>query len=137
MRRIGLTLIGICLLLAALGPWLAYGAGPLGGTRPWWIERVAVASTSDWDVYTAPTWARQAIVRNAHATAPLYLGNYDETGAFVSATDDYFTIPAGGAVVLPLSAGVAQSPDTSHLTIPLASASASHPVEIVLLETPE
>lgn len=120
-----------CLALALGGGALAPAAG-----RPWFVERVAVASTTDWDLWTAPSWTRQVVIRNAHASAALYVGNYDETGAFVSGSDDYVTLPAGAAIVLPLTPGAGQT-QADHYVIPLASSTASHPVEIVLVETPE
>lgn len=121
------------IVLAVRTAW----AVDLTSVRPWWVERVALGSTTDWEVYVAPTWARQVIVRNAHASATLYLGNYDETGTFSSGSDDYLTLPAGAAVTLPLSSGSSQVPDAAHRNLPLASAQASHPVEIVIFETPE
>jgi hypothetical protein len=126
----------LVLVLALLGPALAWSATTIAGPRPWLIERVALPSATDWEAYTVPVWARQVMIRNAHSSGVLYVGKHTETGAFVGATDEYFTIPAGGVLVLPVSPGVATT-DALHLVIPLASATASLPVELIVFETPE
>lgn len=114
----------------------ADAATALTGDAPWTIERIALGSTTDWDVYTAPSWAAQVIIRNAHSSGNLFVGRYNETGTFSSGSDEYFTVPAGGALVLPLSQGRPRT-DAVHYAIPLASSTASLPVEIVSVETPE
>ena len=119
------------LLLAAF-----FGLGPtLSGVAPWTVERVALASTSDFTIYTAPTWARQCLVRNAHASADLFVGRYSESGAFNSSTSEYVTLPAGAAITIPLSAGTSTEP-SDHLTIPLASSTSSHPAEFYCTSAP-
>lgn len=122
------------LLLALLLP--ADAATTLGGTRPVAVQREALPSTTDWEGYTVPGWVRQLLVCNAHASGTLLVGDRAETGTVVSATDEYKTVPAGGCLLLPISPGQQQAPAT-HLTIPLASTTASLPVEFVLTETAE
>lgn len=108
----------------------AWAAGTLTGATPWAIDRVLIVSTTDWDVWTSQTWARQCLIKNEHADEPMYFGNYDETSTFVAATDNYITIAAGSAVTYQLVPDVTY-PITTHRAIPLASATASHPVSIL------
>jgi hypothetical protein len=113
-----------------------FGLAPtLSGQRPSTTERVALDSTTDFVVYTAPSWARTCLVKNAHGSATMYMGRYSETGAFNSSTSEYITIPSGAAVTRCLSSGVSSAPAT-HLAIPIASAQASHPVEFECSEAP-
>lgn len=130
------SLVLVLLVLGLLGPPNAWSATTITAVRPSTIERVLLPSTTDWEVYTLPSWTRQVMIRNAHASGVLYVGRHTETGAFVSATDDYFTVPAGGVLVLPVTPGQSTGP-SSHLALPLTSATASLPVELVLVETPE
>jgi hypothetical protein len=103
----------------------------LSGSAPLLIQRVALSSTTDWVAYTLPSWAGQVQVGNPHASADLYLGNTDESGAFVSATDNYKTIAAGGAQTIPL---ISKKTAPFVLTLLLASGTASHPVELIIVE---
>jgi hypothetical protein len=121
-------------LLGLLGPALA--ATTLGGDPPWSAEHVVLGSTTDWDIATAPTWARQCIVKNEHASGNLALGRYDETGTYVALTDEYVVIAAGAAITVPLSAGGSQA-DAVHLKMPLFSSTASLPVGIYCTASPE
>lgn len=106
------------------------------GARPWDVDRVALSSTTDWVIYTAPSWVRQVVVKNEHATASLNLGAFDETGAFDSANDDYWVIAAGASFTLTLSRGEPPT-NSDHLNIPLASSTASHAAAFFLAESPE
>jgi len=117
-------------------PDYAEAGSTLTGNPPWAIERVVLGSTTDWDVFTAAAWAAQAIVKNEHASGVLSVGRYDETGTYSAANDEYILLPAGASIVLPLTGG-RQRGDAAHLAIPLYSATASLPVSIVLVETPE
>jgi hypothetical protein len=113
-----------------------FGLAPtLSGSRPTTTERVVLDSTTDFVVYTAPTWARSCLIKNAHGSATMYLGRYGETGAFNATTSEYITIPSGAAVTRCLSAGVSAAP-ADHLTMPIASAQASHPAEFECSEAP-
>lgn len=108
----------------------------LGGTDPWAIDRVALSSTTDWVLYTVPGWATQIMIRNADSSASLYVGRYDETGTFASASDNYFTLKAGESLTLPLTPDNGRG-KSDHWVVPLASSTASHAVEIVIVESPE
>jgi hypothetical protein len=117
----------VLLVIGVALPPVVWAATALSGLRPWMAERVLVSSTTDWVVYTPPAWARQCLIRNEHASATMYVGRYDETGAFSAVNDEYITLPAGSAVTIPLSSGQSAAP-SDHLAVPIASASASHPV---------
>lgn len=124
------------LLLALSLPAPAEAATTLGGTRPLAVQRETLPSTTDWEGYTVPGWVRQLLVCNAHASGTLLVGDRAETGTVVTATDEYKTVPPGACLRIPISPGQQQAPAT-HLTIPLASSTASLPVEFVLTETSE
>lgn len=108
----------------------------LGGSWPWAVQRIALASTTDWNEYDPEGWVAQALVRNAHASADLYVGDPSETGTFASGSDHYLTVPAGGAVRIPFTQSNGRTA-VARLHIVLASGTASHPVEIVLSATTE
>ncbi len=111
--------------LLLLAVW--FGLGPtLSGSPPWSAEHVVISSTTDWVVYTAPSWARQCLVKN-EGSGTAYLGRYDETSTFDSTNDEYITLPAGTSVTIPITAGQSTAP-SAHLAIPIASATASLPV---------
>jgi len=97
-------------------------------TAPWAIRRVTLSSTTDWVIYTIPSWVRKVLVKNPHAAAVVYLGHYDETGAF-AASDNYLTLAAGAAVSLELAGSRVGA---AFYTLPLASTTASAPVELFL-----
>lgn len=128
------ALLAVLLLVVALSVGRAVAATALGGTSPWAIDRVALGSTTDWDVYTAPGWAAQVLIRNAHSSGTLYVGRYDEIGTFAGASDEYITLPAGATLTLPLTLANGRGDDT-HRAIPLASSTSSLPVELVYVET--
>ena len=97
-------------------------------TAPWAIRRVTLSSTTDWVIYTIPSWVRKVLVKNPHSSAVVYLGHYDETGAFAS-SDNYLTLAAGAAVSLELAGSRVGA---AFYTLPLASTTASAPVELFL-----
>jgi hypothetical protein len=104
-----------------------FGLAPtLSGAPPWMAEHVVISSTTDWVVYTAPSWARACLVKN-EGSGTAYLGRYDETSTFDSTNDEYITLPAGTSVTIPITAGQSTAP-SAHLAIPIASATASLPV---------
>ncbi len=114
-----------------------FGLAPtLSGTRPLMIQHVVLASTTDWEVEEVPAWCRQVCVKNEHASGSLSWGNPGETGAYSSANDEYALVPAGAALCLPISAGQS-APPTAAISIPLFSATASLPVAVICLESPE
>lgn len=98
-------------------------------TAPWAIRRVALSSTTDWVVYDLPRWVRKVLVKNPHASAVVYVGDRAETGAFVSNSDHYVTLPAGSALSIELSS---TRVGAAYYSIPLASSTASAPVELFL-----
>jgi hypothetical protein len=106
----------------------------LTGSRPWSVEHVVLASATDWNVYTAPSWVRRIMIRNEHGSGVLYVGRYDETGAFSAANDEYITLAAGASVEIPITAGLGTT-DSAHYAIPLASATASLPVGLLFVES--
>lgn len=121
-----------------LTAWEA-NAGTIGGSCCWTSEHFTLSSVTDWEVWTAPSWARQCMALNEHASGVLYLGNYDETGtADVTdpTTQDYFRIAAGAAVSIPLSEG-APSPDAAHRALPFYSSTATLPVDVYCTASPE
>lgn len=109
----------------------------IGGTMPWAIRRHKLSSTTNWVVYTAPDRARRVVVKNLHASATLYVGNYDETGAAALADDNYTELAAGESLTLTLSSGRSPVSDADHLDIPLHSTTADHPVSFVVVEASE
>lgn len=106
----------------------------LTGTRPWAVDRELLSSTTNWVPYVAPDWVRVVVVRNAHASDALLVGNRGASGAVAA---PYFTVPAGGSLRIPLTAGPAKALLDADRTIPLGSTTASHPVEFLLAETAE
>jgi hypothetical protein len=136
IRRLFVMLI---LLLAVLGPLPAIGATPIMATasRPWAIDAKALTSTTDWVIFTVPPWCRQILVRNIHASATLYLGDSTETGTFnLCPTDKCTPLYAGEFASLSLVRDDGTtSVFTAHRSIPLASATPSHPVSFQCVET--
>jgi hypothetical protein len=111
--------------LLLLCVWMGL-APSLSGTAPWMAEHVVLSSTTDWVVYTAPSWARTCLVKN-EGSGTAYLGRSTETSTFDSTNDEYISLPSGSAVTIPLTSGQSAAPST-HLTIPIASATASLPI---------
>ena len=112
----------------------ADAATAIAGSRPWAADRVVLASTTDWNVYSAQGWGRQILIHVPDtAAASVHVGNYDETGTY-DATDDQITLAAGASLVLPLTAGASTGP-SDHYAIPLASTEASAVVELLVVET--
>lgn len=127
-----LSFLVLCTLIGAS----SWAATTLGGLAPWSAEHVILGSTTDWDIATAPVWARQCIVKNEHASGTLALGRYDETGTYNGTTDEYVVIAAGASITIPLSSGVPTA-DAAHRALPLYSATASLPVGIYCTASPE
>ncbi len=123
------------ILTACVLAFVGLGAPTLSGSPPWTVEHVVLSSTTDWVVYTAPSWARSCFVQNKHASGAAYVGRYNETGTFDSTNDEYLTLPAGAAITIPLAQGAAAAP-TAHLAIPVASATASLTVGFYCTVTP-
>ena len=112
----------------------ADAATAIAGDRPWAADRVTLASTTDWNIYTPQDWGRQILIHVPDtASASVHVGNYDETGTY-DATDDQITLAAGASLVLPLTSGSGRGP-TDHYAIPLASTEASAVVELLVVET--
>ncbi len=105
----------------------------LTGDRPWAIDREILSSTTNWVPYTAPEWCRVVVIRNAHASDALLVGDLGASGAVAA---PYFTIAAGGSLRIPLTGG-RELGTAAARTIPLGSSTASHPVEFLLAETAE
>ncbi len=107
----------------------------LTGSPPWSVERVVLSSATDWVLYTLPAWVRQVLVKNEHASGILYVGRCTETGTYDGTNDEYIAVAAGASVTIPIARGLATAP-SSHLVIPLASATASLPAALVYSEAP-
>ena len=128
------------ILLAACTPLRlveddASAATAIGGTAPWTVAHFTLLSTTDWDIYTAPSWAHICTVKNEHASGVLALGRYDETGTADIAdatTDEFILIDAGGAYTFPVTTGSKQ-----RLELPLTSITADLPVGVFCVESPE
>ena len=113
----------------------AEAATAIGGSRPWTVVHLTVASTTDWDVYEAPSWASICMVKNEHASGVLAVGRYDETSTadLSDPTDDEFLLLSPGAAwTFPVASG-----SQSHPELPLASTTASLPVGIFCTSSAE
>lgn len=132
MRYALLVLLASC-IPAQLVEQRAEAAQTLTGTRPYLWAHILVGSQTDWDLITVPSWVRQCMFVNEHASGTLYIGDPAESGTFDGTNDEYGgPFEPGVAVTIPIGEG-----SQVHSVIPLASATASLPVSVYCTASPE